>query len=240
GLTGTTLKSFLNTVVNTGFVGVTYGDARYMLDDTDRDPNNSNNVILLYLGTSVSGTWDGGITWNREHVWPQSWLGVSASNGTANAASDLHNLKPADPGTNSSRGNKYFANTTTSTTYAPRDEVKGDIARILFYMTVMYSNLELVNSYNSVVYQMGMLDILLQWHLQDPVDSFEQTRNNIIFNLQHNRNPFIDHPEFVEKLWGPITLSNNTSIFLNVETNRYLLTNNIIADPQTFKKSYIM
>jgi len=84
-----------------------------------------------------------------------------------------------------------------------------------------------------------MLDTLLQWHLQDPVDNFEQTRNNLIYGFQHNRSPFIDHPEFVEKLWGPITLSNDTSIFLNVETSRYLLTNNYIAIPQDFKRSYI-
>ena len=135
--------------------------------------------------------------------------------------------------------NKYFDNTTTADSYAPRDEVKGDVARILFYMTVRYSNLNLVNSTSPAVYQMAMLNRLLQWHLEDPVDSFEMYRNDVIYSYQNNRNPFIDHPEFVEKLWGPITLSNDTSIFLNVETSRYLLTNNYIAIPQEFKRSYI-
>jgi len=243
GLTETNLKLFLRTLVTTGFVGVSYGDARYILDETDRDPNNSNNLILVYLGTSAPGTWScstaSTCNWNREHVWPQSLLGESASNSVINVASDLHNLKPADWGENSSRSNKYFDNTTTADSYAPRDEVKGDVARILFYMTVMYSNLNLVNSTNPSVYQMAMLDRLLQWHLEDPVDSFEQHRNDVIYSYQHNRNPFIDHPEFVEKMWGPITLSNDTSIFLSVETNRYLLTNNYIAIPQDFKRSYI-
>lgn len=238
GLTGTTLELFLRTVVTTGFVGVTYGDARYMLDDTDRDPNNSNNVILVYLGTSVSGAWDGGITWNREHVWPQSLLGASADNNVVNVASDLHNLKPSNPSVNSSRGNKYFDNLTTTVSYAPRDEVKGDIARILFYMTIKYDYLNLVDS-NPSVYQMAKLSTLLQWHLEDPVDSFEQHRNDVIFSLQHNRNPFIDHPEFVEKLWGPITLSNGNSIFLNVQTDPYIIMTNDLFNEQEIKRDYI-
>jgi endonuclease I len=170
-----------------------YDDVRYMLDDTDKDPNNPNNVILVYLGTSVDSTWDFGATWNREHVWPQSLLGVDA--GGTNAASDLHNLKPADPNTNSSRGNKYFDNTTTAESYAPRDEVKGDIARILFYMEVMYDIYTLING-TPTVYQMAMLDTLISWHDIDPVDDFESNRNDIIFGFQGNRNPFIDYPEF--------------------------------------------
>jgi len=243
GLTGTTLELFLRTIVTEGFAGVTYGDARYMLDDTDQDPNNSNNVILIYLGTSVSGVWDGGITWNREHVWPQSLLGASADNNVVNVASDLHNLKPANPSINSSRGNKYFDNTTTTVSYAPRDEVKGDIARILFYMTIMYSYLDLVNLTSThlepSVFEMGMLNTLLQWHIQDPVDSFEQNRNEVIFTYQHNRNPFIDHPEFVEKLWGPITLSDESSIFLSIETDPYLLMTKYVFDVQEIKRDYI-
>jgi endonuclease I len=201
GLTGSALKSQLHTIINTGFVGVTYGDARYMLDDTDRDPNNSNNVILLYLGTSVSGAWDGGVTWNREHVWPQSLLGVAADNGTVNAASDLQNLKPANPSVNSSRGNKYYDDMTTSVSYAPRVEVRGDIARILLYMEVMYSIYHLINS-TPAVNQMALLDVLLSWHELDPVDSFEMNRNEVIYTLQKNRNPFIDYPHFVELIWG--------------------------------------
>jgi uncharacterized repeat protein (TIGR02543 family) len=211
GLTGSALDTFLRTITTTGFTGVNYGDARYILDETDRDPNNSNNLILIYLGTSVSAAWDGGVTWNREHVWPQSLLGVSVDNSTIGVGSDLQNLKPADPATNSSRSNKYFDNTTTANSYNPRDAVKGDIARILFYMDVRYSNLSLVNRDPSI-YQMAMLNRLLQWHIQDPVDSFEMNRNNTIYSYQHNRNPFIDHPEFAEKLYGPITLSNGDTV----------------------------
>jgi endonuclease I len=202
GLEGEQLVIFLNQLINSTFDGVTYGDARYMLDETDRDPNQSGNIILIYLGTSVSGVWDSGNTWNREHIWPQSLLGVSADNSTVNSASDLHNLKPSNPAENSSRGNKFFGNSTTSETYEPRDEVKGDIARILFYMDIMYDELSLIVANEGNTYQMGNLDALLAWHTEDPVDDFEMYRNQKIEAFQGNRNPFIDHPEFVDKIYG--------------------------------------
>ncbi|MDO9629549.1 MAG: InlB B-repeat-containing protein, partial [Acholeplasmataceae bacterium] len=141
GLTGIDLRTFLRIRVNTGTTMVNYGEARYVLDDTDRDPNNPNNLILVYLGTSVSGVWDDGSTWNREHVWPQSLLGVSAANSTINVASDLHNLKPANPAENTRRGNKFFDVSLTTVSYTPRDEVKGDVARILLHMDLAYANL---------------------------------------------------------------------------------------------------
>lgn len=202
GLEGEQLVIFLNQLINSTFDGVTYGDARYMLDETDRDPSQSGNIILIYLGTSVSGVWDSGNTWNREHIWPQSLLGVSADNSTVNSASDLHNLKPSNPAENSSRGNKFFGNSTTSETYEPRDEVKGDIARILFYMDIMYDELSLIVANEGSIYQMGNLDALLAWHTEDPVDDFEMYRNQKIEAFQGNRNPFIDHPEFVDKIYG--------------------------------------
>jgi len=203
GKSGEQLKTALNTILNTNLTRVSYGDSRYILDETDRDPANSNNCILVYLGTSVSGTWDG-TTWNREHVWPQSLLNVDVNNNSINVGSDLHNLKPADPNENSSRGNKYFANQTTSASYAPRNAVKGDLARTLFYMVVMYESspdLELVNRAPDT-YEMALLDILLEWHVQDPVDDFERNRNEVIYSYQHNRNPFIDHPEYINLIWG--------------------------------------
>ena len=208
GLEGDSLESALRTIINNGFNGVSYGDTRYNLDDTDADPNNSSNLILVYEQTSVSGVWDSGSTWNREHVWPQSLLGISVDNGDINAASDLHNLKPADPGTNSSRSNKYFDWTTTPSTYEPPNEVKGDIARILFYMVIMYDNLELVDGEPST-YQMGALQTLLAWHELDPVDDFERNRNEVIYGIQGNRNPFIDYEHFVELIFGDEPYYNN-------------------------------
>lgn len=198
GLYGDALIAALHDIINTGFVGVDYGEARYRLDETDQDPNNLSNLILVYLGTSVSGAWDGGTTWNREHIWPQSLLGVSADNNTVNMASDLYNLMPSNPNENSSRGNSPYSS--LSSGYEPRDEVKGDIARALFYMIVMYDELELVNTYPGL-HEMGYLDELLAWHFADPVDAFELHRMEVIFGIQHNRNPFVDYSHFVELIW---------------------------------------
>ena len=219
GLSGYSLTAFLRNAVNTGFTPVDYGSSRYILDETDRDPNDSSKVVLVYLGTVVSGTWDGGITWNREHVWPQSLLGVSVENNSVNQGSDLHNLKPANPAENSSRSNKYFDISTDFDSYLPRAAVRGDIARILFYMATAYDFLSLVN-HTPVTYQMAMLNVLLKWHEDDPVDDFEMNRNNVIFHYQGNRNPFIDHPEFAEKIWGvsPLNSSDNVPFYVHFET----------------------
>jgi endonuclease I len=217
--TGATLLAELNAILNRGVTMQTYGDARYILQESDVDPQNSNNIILVYRGTSVNATWDSGITWNREHVWPQSYLGVSTNNSSRHVGADLHNLKPANPSENSSRGNKYFAWTTTADAYEPRDEVKGDVARILFYMVAMYDYLELINSTPST-YQMAMLDILLEWHEQDPVDDFERYRNEVIYTYQNNRNPFIDHPELVDLIWNDnTTVQSHTHYMINVSTH---------------------
>ena len=195
GLEGTQLEQFLHEIIS-DYTYQSYDAARYILDESDADPNIPGNVILVYTQDSVSGTWDAGATWNREHVWPQSLLGYNTT-----MTADLHNLKPADPGENSSRSNKYFDWTETASTYEPPDEVKGDIARILFYMAIRYDVLELVDGTPSV-YEMGLLDALLAWHELDPVDDFERNRNDVIYSYQKNRNPFIDHPEFVDKIYG--------------------------------------
>jgi uncharacterized repeat protein (TIGR02543 family) len=233
GLSGSSLRTFLYQRVNQGFNRVSYATATTALQVSDRDPNNSSNIILVYLGTSVNGTWDSGVTWNREHVWPQSLLGVGTSIGPG---TDLHNLKPANPSENSSRGNKYYDVATTSSTYLPRAAVRGDLARILFYMDIAYTNLTLVNSAPNT-YQMAKLDVLLRWHLEDPVDDFERNRNDVIYTYQSNRNPFIDHPEFVEKIWGPITLSNQETIQIKFyETFDVIEITVYITDLSVFKK----
>ena len=74
-------------------------------------------------------------------------------------SADLHNLKPADPSFNSSRSNKYFGNTTTPTLYAPPVEVKGDIARILFYMMIMYDELTLIQADEGTIFERDFLFI---------------------------------------------------------------------------------
>jgi uncharacterized repeat protein (TIGR02543 family) len=207
GLSGDQLVDALHAILNQGTTLKNYGDSRDILQQTDKDPQNTSRIILVYVGRSVPAVWDNGITWNREHVWPQSLLGVSVNNSHVGKGSDLHNLKPSDPSENNSKGNKYFDNQTTGSTYEPRDEVKGDIARILFYMAIMYDDLDLVNRTPNVG-EMGKLSALLAWHINDPVDDFERNRNNIIYTYQGNRNPFIDYPELVDFIWDAESLTS--------------------------------
>lgn len=207
-LYGNALRIKLNNIINSDLTPLLYGDARDILQESDEDPDNPDNIILVYTGYSVDSTWDGGLTWNREHTWPQSRLGegVSYTNDTPSRATDLHNLKPSDPDENAYRSNDYFGTISSSYIYLPRDEVKGDIARILFYMATMYTDLTLNNNAysDSEDKTMGLLSILLEWNQSDPVDDFERNRNNVIYSYQGNRNPFIDYPEFADLIWGDI------------------------------------
>ena len=68
-------------------------------------------------------------------------------------------------------------------------------------MITMYDELSLVD-HNPSVYQMALFSVLLEWHESDPVDAFERNRNDVLYTYQHNRNPYIDYPEFVDMIWG--------------------------------------
>ncbi|TFD99908.1 endonuclease [Jeotgalibacillus sp. R-1-5s-1] len=217
GLTGAALKQALHNIID-DHTEISYANAWDALRNTDEDPANRNNVILLYTGKSISKFENGGLVdqWNREHVWPQSKGDFGTTMGTG---TDLHALRPTDVTVNSSRQNLDFDNGGRihpeapdtfydSDSWEPRDEVKGDIARMVFYMAVRYEgdagevDLEVLDSVNVAGPYLGKLSTLKQWHEQDPVDAFERNRNETIFSdYQGNRNPFIDNPEYVEAIW---------------------------------------
>ena len=208
--TGATLKSQLETIMTNGQIQKTYGDFRFSSALYDTDPNNANNILLVYNLASVSGTWDSGVTWNREHVWPQSRQPGSANNNATGNLGDPFALRPANPGVNSDRGSEPFGNFNTTgsftnlgTFYFPGDTDKGDIARSLFYSATRYQStgLVLVNGFPSGN-QMGDLQSLLRWHYTDPPSTFERRRNQMIFTKTNNRNAYIDRPEFVWSVFG--------------------------------------
>lgn len=221
--TGSTLKGQLTAAMSAGHIQRTYGDFRVMSRTVDQDPNNLTNILLVYNGTSVSGLWDSGSTWNREHVWPQSRQPGSASNSSRGNLGDAHALRPCNPSINSSRGNKPFGNATSTggfgslgTYYFPGDMDKGDIARSIFYSDTRWTSLglSLVNGFPSGN-QMGDLSSFISWHYLDAPDEFERRRNHSIsdstmnpFHYTQNRNAFIDHPEFV---WSIYMDQNNDS-----------------------------
>jgi endonuclease I len=218
GKTGLELKSALHNIIDDHRM-LSYDGVWEALRETDEDPSNQNNVILLYTGRSQSKQLNGGgpEDWNREHVWAKSHGDFGTSQG---AGTDLHHLRPTDVTVNSSRSNLDFdiggiphkeaaGNYSDNDSWEPRDEVKGDIARMLFYMAVRYegdngeTDLELNNIVDNGSNPFhGKISVLLSWHKNDPVDEREIRRNYIIFeNYQGNRNPFIDHPEWADLIW---------------------------------------
>lgn len=170
----------------------------------------SGKIMTFYAHAEFLVEWDGSQI-DREHVWPKS-LGWFTESG---AGSDLHHIRPSIKSINSSRGNKpfgdineasankvqynnYLGGYSDGTYFEPLDHSKGDVARILMYMTHRYS--EEVKSYPLTTVAQSM-DMLVRWHELDPVDDYEMRRNNYTASIQGNRNPFIDHPEFVDMIY---------------------------------------
>jgi endonuclease I len=225
------LKSSLHLIID-GHLQLSYTDCWDALQTTDQDDSNPDNVILLYSRRSQPkisrDNGSGGDLWNREHVWAKSHGDFATSRGPG---TDLHHLRPSDASVNADRGSKDFDEgggllngdsggdcpscLKTADTFEPPDEIKGDIARMLFYMAVRYEgdsgevDLEMSasiptqfgSSTKGTVGRIGKLSTLLKWHVQDPVSDEEYHRNNKIHNIQGNRNPFIDHPEWASLIF---------------------------------------
>ncbi|MER7664063.1 MULTISPECIES: endonuclease [unclassified Streptomyces] len=217
GKSGPELKAALHTIISEQ-TKLSYDDVWDALKKTDEDPADSANVILLYTGRSQAKTTNGSgpDNWNREHVWAKSHgdFGTAVGPGT-----DIHHLRPTDVSVNSTRGNLDFdnggdevaeapGNFADGDSFEPRDQVKGDVARMILYMAVRYDgedgapDLEPNDEVNNgSAPAIGRLSVLKQWNTEDPPDAFEQKRNEAVFGIQRNRNPFIDHPEWVDAIW---------------------------------------
>ena len=186
-------------IVDTHTYKTSYGEAKTMLAHTDKDPLKPGYIIMTYTKDSIVSTWDQGITWNREHIWPKSLSGgiyTTMSDSTRNAGSDLHHIRPALTSINSSRGNKAYGAITNEQTFYPGDEFIGDTARILFYLSVRYdmsiTGLKVCND----------ISLLLEWNSTDKVDNLERNRNISVQEIQGNFNPFIDNPWIAERIWA--------------------------------------
>jgi endonuclease I len=194
-------------VINTHLNPLNYSEIWDAIRNTDEDPSNANNVLLLYGWEN--GT-DGDITndasrdkndnggnvgdWNREHTFANSLaspdLDSSGTNGTA--YSDAHNLRPTDVQRNGQRGSRLFGagsgnSGTTGTEWYPGDATaggtdwRGDVARIVMYMYIRYGNQcapNLVAVGTQNSVDSNMIDLLLEWNAADPVSPNEDARNN--------------------------------------------------------------
>lgn len=251
-LTGTNLKDALATKItatHTNLLSYTPG-IWSACQATDLDPANSNNVLLMYgyeNGTDADVTNDrsrskisyGGNTgdWNREHVYAKS-LGTpalldggAANSPTSDAGEDAHHLRSADVQRNSARGNLKFAtgsgnSQTVSGGWYPGEEWKGDVARMMMYMYLRYGTQCLpinVGTGSAVITDANMLNLFLQWNVEDPVSTFEDNRNTYHGNTanasaQGNRNPFIDNPYLATVIWGGTAAENRwPTVFLSTD-----------------------
>ncbi|KAJ6888121.1 hypothetical protein NC652_029217 [Populus alba x Populus x berolinensis] len=232
GLEGKALKKKLHSVISK-HQSLSYRevwDALKFLDAANVDrPQASSGIVEIYSLRAVSkdlaGKPEG---WNREHLWPRSYGLISGPSLT-----DLHNIRPADVNVNSSRGNKYygecnkksirclkpankeaaFDTETDKERWTPPTKVRGDIARAIMYMAVCYGlhqpggqNLHLSDSPSIENREMGILSTLLKWNEVDPPSREEKLRNDRVCKFyQHNRNPFVDHPEYASLIWKRVT-----------------------------------
>lgn len=195
----------------------------YSENPTGTDPYTYRHGIKKCGNYSVEGD-----CYNREHIVPQSFF-----NQQSPMRGDIHFVRPTDGKVNGMRSNYPFGAVNSpsftskngtkvgpssspgygGTVAEPIDEFKGDIARMVFYFVTRYesrlSSFSTGNMLGGSPYpglQAWEKDVLLAWSIQDPVSPTEIERNNASYVFQKNRNPFIDHPEWVQLIWGSQTV----------------------------------
>lgn len=242
--TGNTLKAALATKITTTHTNtLSYDDVWDADQIVDKDPNNANNVLLIYgweNGTDGDVTNDisrnknsnGGSSgdWNREHTYAKS-LGTPDL-GQSGPGADAHHLRASDVQRNNSRGSKKFADGSgnsgsTGSNWYPGDQWKGDVARMMMYMYLRYGSRCLpknVGVGTVVTTDTNMIQLFLEWNAEDPVSAVEDQRNTYLGNAsnpygQGNRNPFIDNPYLATVIWGGPAAENRwPGIFLSADT----------------------
>lgn len=194
-----------------------------------------------------------GDCYNREHSWPQSWF-----NSVTGPVSDMFHIYPTDGKVNGIRSNYPYGNVSsptwislngsklgpcsnlgyTNAVFEPIDEYKGDLARSYFYMSTRYYSEDAGWASSDATNKSTILpwevNVLLQWHHLDPVSAKEIARNDSIYYLyQHNRNPYIDNPQWVDSIWKndvtvfikDMTLANRYSIYPNPSKDSFKIVN---------------
>lgn len=171
-----------------------YDKTKDMYCYTDCVENDYAHISSFYSAKQLTGTWDSAKTWNREHTWPNSkGLGGQDEN-------DIMMLRPTWVQENSSRGNTAYGE--GGSYYDPNGEgqnVRGDCARIVLYVYVRWGNTQYMWGTSGV---MESMDVLLKWMAEDPVDTWELARNDVVEDITGTRNVFVDYPELAWKLFG--------------------------------------
>ena len=239
GKHGQELREALHNIINTNVTSISYNQLWDAYPRTDKKPNgkvwdiysdipNGTPPYEYTFFTDQCGNYTGeGDCYNREHTVPASWF-----NDASPMYTDLFHVLPTDGYVNNRRSNHPYGKvgnaTWTSmngsklgssatsgysgTVFEPIDSFKGDVARIYFYMSTRY--MDKIANWTGESFQNSDLsswakNLFLQWHQLDPVSSKERKRNDSVYVIQHNRNPFVDHPEWVNDIWGPSASINN-------------------------------
>lgn len=241
----TSLYSIIKNHVNVGYDGLwnVYYDSDVKEDgtvwDMYSDIPGGKPPYVYYPGEDQCGNYSGeGSCYNREHSMPKSWFKEASP-----MYSDAFHIYPTDGYVNNRRGNYPFGEVGsvewtskngsklgtcsypgyTGKVFEPIDEYKGDFARTYFYMSTCYKDKRLDYDNGAIMFSGSdmkpwALNMLLEWHRQDPVSQKEIDRNNAVEKHQHNRNPYIDYPELAEHVWGtlkdvPFTLDGTGEYF---------------------------
>ena len=201
-----------------------------ILDMYSEKPNGSDSYNYTAVSDQCGNYSGEGGCYNREHSFPKSWFGgtiepmnsdvhhIYATDGYVNSKrSNFPFGEVASASFTSTNGSKLGSAASSlnysGTVFEPIDEFKGDFARAYFYMATRYENVigtwqtkttssnAVLNGSSNQVFENWVVAMLLNWHNSDPVSQMELDRNQAAFEFQGNRNPYIDHPEFVEMIW---------------------------------------
>ena len=232
GLSGEELKTALSKIICGSLDAVGYNslDEKYKITDKRAD-----GTLRDWYDNTTKYNWTSG-GWNKEHLVPQSWFKEASP-----MKSDIVHVVPTDSELNNTRGSDPLAEVGNKANdcpngsyclwgscktpgysgkvFEPNDEIKGDIARIYFYMTTCYEDVILnwkgkttaSTAYDVLDFTGGTkyqpfkrwyMNMLLRWAKEDPVDEIEIARNNGVKQVQNNRNPFVDYPGLEQYIWG--------------------------------------
>lgn len=226
-------------------------DASKVWDMYSDIPGSTPPYLYTFITDQCGSAGAEGDCYSREHSFPKSWWGGSTTDTmytdlfhmvptdqyVNNRRSDNPYAKVNNPTWTSLNGSKSGPSATpgfTGTAFEPRDDFKGDFARNYFYMATRYETVianwqnnnpggaAILNGTSFPVYQSWYVTMLLAWNAQDPVSQKELDRNEAVYAIQHNRNPFIDHPEYAAAIWVPgiptVSTTAATSVGINSAT----------------------
>jgi endonuclease I len=216
-------------------------------------PSGTPSYTYVFVTNQCGNYNSEGDCYNREHSFPKSWFGGDIYP----MYSDLFHLYPTDGWVNNKRGNYPFGTTNaptwtstngsklgpcsytgySGTVFEPINSYKGDFARSYFYMAVRYYNEDSAWPGSDMVtgsqLKTWALKMLMEWDVADPVSPKETDRNNSVYLLQGNRNPFIDNTSYVNKIWGSTTGTGD----LQEDKNLIMVWPNPASETATLKLS---